>query len=220
MRSGLEWAEVYSDPLSDVVQMLFARLDAAGYAASKGLGAEPGSEWKYSSGTTNIVSRVLRRALGEAGYLAFPRRALFEPLGMSTATFEMDGSGTFVGSSFLLASARDWARFGQLHLQDGVWEGRRLLPEGWVRWATTLTPQSGDKRFGAHWWLRVPPDLGGDTPAGKSLPADAFHALGHEGQCLSVIPSRGLVVVRLGLSIRLDAWDHAGFLAGVLTTPR
>ncbi len=216
MRSGLAWTEVYSDPLSDVVRMLFARPDAGAYAASKALEADPGAAWKYSSGTTNIVSRVLRRALGELDYLAFPRSALFEPLAMTTAVFEPDASGTFVGSSFLLASARDWARFGQLHLQDGVWNGRRLLPEGWVRWATTPTPQSKDKRFGAHWWLRVPPELGGDTAAGRNLPADAFHALGHEGQCLTVIPSRGLVVVRLGLSIRIDAWDHAAFLRDVL----
>ena len=121
-----------------------------------------------------------------------------------------------MGSSFLFATARDWARFGQFLAQDGVCEGRRLLPEGWVRWMTTPTPQSRDGCYGAHWWLKLSKELGGETSAAARIPADAFHALGHEGQCLSVIPSRGLVVVRLGLSIDITAWDHADFLSRVL----
>ena len=135
---------------------------------------------------------------------------------MTTAVLEPDATGTFVGSSFMLASARDWARFGLLYLDDGVWRGRRILPEGWVRFSTTPTPQAPDGRFGAHWWLRCPDELGGATEAGRRLPAAAFHALGHEGQALTVIPSRRLVVVRLGLSIRIDAWDHAAFLDALL----
>lgn len=216
MRSGLRWTEVYADPLSDVVQMLFARPDAGGFAAAKPLASKPGTSWQYSSGTTNIVSLVLRRALGEDRYPSFPRRALFEPLGMSSAVLEPDASGTFVGSSFMLATARDWARFGQLYLQDGVWEGKRVLPEGWVAFSTSPTPQAPDGRFGAHWWLKCPPELGGDGEAATRIPPDAYFALGHEGQTLTVIPSRRLVVVRLGLSIRIDAWDHAAFIAAVL----
>jgi hypothetical protein len=216
MRSGLRFSEVYSNPLSDVTRMLFDSPDAAGFAASRPLADAPGTRWQYSSGTTNILSLLARRAMGEEDYPSWPRRALFEPLGMSSAVFEPDASGTFVGSSFLFATARDWARFGQLLAQDGVWEGRRLLPEGWVKFLTTSTPQSPDGRYGAHWWLKLSKELGGETPAAAKIPADAFHALGHEGQCLSIIPSRGLVVVRLGLSIDITAWDHAAFLASVL----
>ncbi len=216
MRSGLRFSEVYSDPLSDVTRMLFDGPDAAGFAASRPAAHPPGTHWQYASGTTNILSLIARRALGEDAYPSWPRRALFDPLGMRSAVFETDAAGTFVGSSFLFATARDWARFGLLHAQDGVWAGTRLLPEGWVARVTTPTPQAPHARYGAHWWLRLSDALGGATPAARRLPADAFHALGHEGQCLSVVPSRGLVVVRLGLSIDITAWDHAAFLAELL----
>ena len=219
MRSGLRFREVYSDPASDVSKMLFMTPDAGGYAASLPLERRPGELWKYSSGTSNILSLIARRALGDAAYAALPRRALFDPLGMASAVIEPDASGTFVASSYMLATARDWARFGRLCLEDGVHEGRRLLPEGWMRFSTTVTPQSGG-RYGAQWWLKLNPELGGGTPAEARLPDDAFHALGHEGQCLTMIPSLGLIVVRLGLSIRIDAWDHAAFLAAVLDTLR
>ncbi len=215
MRSGLRFREVYSDPTSDVVRMLFLSGDAAGYAASLPLARPPGTEWRYSSGTTNILSLLARRSLGDAAYAALPRRALFDPLGMASAVMEPDASGTFVASSYMTATARDWARFGKLCSDGGLHEGRRLLPEGWMRWATTPTPQSNG-RYGAHWWLKLNPELGGGTPAEARIPPDAFHALGHEGQCLTMIPSLDLVVARLGLSIRIDAWNHAAFVAGVV----
>jgi len=212
MRSGLRFSEVYASTESDVNRMLFDGFDAGGFAASRPLEAAPGTSWKYASGTSNILSLIARRAVGEKDYASWPRRALFEPLGMSSAVFEPDASGTFVGSSFLFATARDWARFGLLHVNGGA----GVLPEGWVRFATTPTPQAPDGRYGAHWWLKLPPELGGGVESAAKIPADAFHALGHEGQCLTVIPSRRLVVVRLGLSIDIKAWDHAAFLAGVL----
>jgi len=212
MRGGLAFSERYSDPLSDVNRMLFDGPDAGGFAASRPLAHAPGTHWQYASGMTNILSLIARRALGEEEYPLWPRRALFDPLGMSSAVFEQDGCGTFVGSSFLFATARDWARFGLLHALDGSWNGRRLLPEGWVKLVTTPTPQSPNGRYGAHWWLKLSKELGGETAAARRLPADAFHALGHEGQCLTVIPSLSLVIVRLGLSIDITAWDHAAFL--------
>jgi len=135
---------------------------------------------------------------------------------MASATMATDASGTFVASSFMLATARDWARFGQLHLQDGVWGGRRILPDGWVRFSTSPTLQSPDLMYGAHWWLRLKPELGGGTAAAARLPSGTFFAVGHEGQVLTVIPARGLVIVRLGLSIHIDAWNHASFLAELL----
>lgn len=216
MRSGLSFSEKYSDLGSDVNRMLFLEPDAAAYAASRPLAHPPGAHWQYASGAANILSLIARRALGDGAYASWPRRALFDPLGMTSAVFEPDASGTFVASSFMLATARDWARLGLLLAQDGVWDGRRVLPEGWVKLLATPTPQSPDGRYGALWWLKLSKELGGETPAAGRLPSDACHALGHEGQCLTVIPSRGLVVVRLGLSIDITAWDHAAFLADLL----
>lgn len=144
MSSGLEFNEDYSNPLSDVTYMLLRVPDTAAYAAEKDLVAEPGSKWRYSSGSTNILSRFVRQKLGDAEYLTFPRRALFGPLGMDSAVIEPDDSGTFVGSSFMYATVRDWAKFGQLYLQDGLWGGKRILPEGWVRYATIAAAQADE----------------------------------------------------------------------------
>jgi CubicO group peptidase (beta-lactamase class C family) len=216
MRSGLRFSEVYEDLSSDVIEMLFNRADAAGYAAGRPLDAPPGTTWSYSSGSTNILSRIARTIVGEEQYPEWPRRALFDRIGMSSAMMERDASGTFVGSSFMLATARDWARFGQLYMQDGIWEGTRVLPDGWVRFSTTPTPESPDGMYGAHWWLKLKPEIGGGTAAAARIPADAYFAIGHEGQTLTVIPSRRLVVVRLGLSIYIDAWNQAGFVANLL----
>lgn len=218
MTSGLRFTENYGDPLEDVALMLFARANGAAYAIDKPLEAPPGTQWRYSSGTTNILSRIIRDAVGgnEQDYLAFPRHALFERIGMRSAIIEPDSSGTLVASSFMYATARDWARLGQLLLQDGVWKGERIVPEGWVRYMATLTPQSKRKDFGAHLWVKVPPPFDSVVTPGPSLPADTFHAVGHEGQFVSVIPSRKLVVVRLGLSRREHAWDHDAFLARLL----
>ncbi len=216
MRSGLAFSEEYANLNSDVIEMLFNRADAAAYAASRELAFAPGSTWSYSSGTTNILAAILKRVVGERDYLSWPRRALFDPLGMTSALMEPDASGTFVASSFMLATARDWARFGQLYLDDGACGGRRLLPDGWVRYCTKPTPQSPDGIYGAHWWLGLKPELGGGTAAAARIPRDAFFAIGHEAQTLTVVPSRRLVVVRLGLSIYIDAWNQAAFLADVL----
>jgi CubicO group peptidase (beta-lactamase class C family) len=133
MTSGLQFNEDYADPLSDVAVMLFDKADQSAFAARKPLAAPPGARWEYSSGTTQILAKVIRQALGgrELDYLEFPRRALFEPLGMHTAVFEPDASGTLVGASFMCARANDWARFGQMLLQDGTWDGKRILPAGW-----------------------------------------------------------------------------------------
>jgi CubicO group peptidase (beta-lactamase class C family) len=219
MISGLHFTERYGDPAADVALMLFARADGAGYAIDKSLDAAPGTRWQYSSGTSNILSRVIRQAVGgstEQAYLDFPRHALFGPVGMRSAIIEPDASGSFVTSSYMYATARDWARLGQLLLQDGVWEGARILPEGWVRYMATLTPQSTRRDFGAHLWLKVTPPFNSLVVPPPELPADAFHAIGYEGQFVSVIPSHRLVVVRLGLSRGDHVWDHEAFLARLL----
>jgi CubicO group peptidase (beta-lactamase class C family) len=218
MTSGLSFTEDHGDPLEDVALMLFARRDAAGYAVDKPLSAPLGTRWSYSSGTSNILAAIIRGTFStSADYLAFPRRALFEPLGMHSAVLETDAAGNFLTSSYLYASPHDWARFGQLLLQDGVWQGQRLLPESWVGYMSRLTPQSTRQDFGAHLWVKVPPPFDSLQRPKPALPADAFHAVGHEGQFVSVIPSRQLVVVRLGLSRGAHVWDHDAFLSNLLT---
>lgn len=217
MTSGLEFDEDYVNPLEDVTFMLLRTDDAAAFAADKPLKAKPGTKWHYSSGNTNIIARIIRDAVGgtDADYFSFPRRVLFNRIGMHSAVIEPDASGTFVGSSYMYATARDWARFGLLYLQDGMWEGARILPQGWVEYSVTPTQDSfGD--YGAHFWLNVPSPYRSDNTEVAALPDDAFHAVGHEGQFVTIIRSRNLIVVRLGLSRKADTWDHESFIASIL----
>lgn len=200
MSSGLAFSEVYDSPWSDVTRMLFFSADAAAFAASRPIEQAPDAVFNYSSGTTNILSLVLRERLREQ-YPDSPARALFEPLGMASARFEADASGTFVGSSYLWANAHDWARFGLLFAQDGQWNGQPLLPADWVRWSRTASPAS--RRYGAHWWLAESSD-----PTGQPLPEDFFQATGHGGQRLSILPGEGLVIVRLGMTLSPQALRH------------
>lgn len=215
MRSGLRFSENYGNPWSDVLRLLYRSHDTAAFAANQPLGATPGSTWQYSSGTTNILSAIARRTVSDREYRAWPRRVLFDPLGMDSAVMEPDGSGTFICSSYMLATARDWARFGQLYIDKGRCGDHVILPEDWIRFSTTPTPQSPEGRYGAHWWLKLNPEIGGDSPAAGRIAPDAFFAIGHEGQTLTVIPSKRLVVVRLGASIYIDAWNQAEFIAGI-----
>ena len=217
MSTGLQFSEAYGNPLGDVLWMLFGTGDAARFAAGKPPAAPPGTRWSYASGTTNIIARALRRAVGggDEDYWLFPRRALFEPLGMASAVLEPDAAGDFVGSSFMFATARDWARLGALYLQDGVWGDKRVLPEGWVAFSVTPAPAAPDGVYAAHFWRRLGRDA--YAPSGEDgIPGDAYHAIGHEGQIITIIPSRRLVVVRLGLAVGRGAWDHAAFLRRLL----
>jgi CubicO group peptidase (beta-lactamase class C family) len=213
MSSGLQFNESASNPVSDVTVMLLGSPSAGLYAARKSLAAAPGTVWQYSSGTTNIISRLIRRVINnDPDYLSFPRAALFDRIGMTHAVLETDAGGTFVGSSFMYATARDWARLGQLYVQDGVWDGQRILPEGWVSYTRSAAPADPRKRYGAHVWLKIADQYSGDA----ELPDDAFHAAGHAGQFVTMIPSAKLVVVRLGLTRYPEAWDQAGFVHDVL----
>jgi CubicO group peptidase (beta-lactamase class C family) len=218
MTDGLAFDEAAGDPLSDVVRMLLTTGDSSGFAAARPLRSAPGTTWRYASGTTNVLMRALRRASGlrPEHFARLPREALFGPLGMRSATIEVDAAGLPVGSSFMHASTHDWLRFGQFLLQDGVWQGERLLPEGWVRYMREVTPQAPRRDFGAHLWLRVPEPFSSRAAQRPALPDDAFHLVGHEGQLLSIVPSRRTVVLRLGLTRQRFAWDHEAFLAQVL----
>lgn len=196
MRSGLSWVEDYvDDTVSDVIEMLFGESDHTGdhasYAAAKPLRYAPGEFWEYSSGTTNIVARILANALGEQRgsherVLNFMNTRLFAPIGMSPIA-KFDDAGTFVGSSFVYATARDFARFGHLYLNNGVWNGHKILPTGWANEcavAHAIDDESG-MGYSQHWWTR-PSDAG------------SMIAQGYEGQFTWVSPRRNLVLVHLG----------------------
>jgi CubicO group peptidase (beta-lactamase class C family) len=195
MSSGLKFVEDYSpENPSDVIAMLFGegKDDVARFAANFPLVHAPGSFMSYSSGTTNIVARCAARALGATGdaFAAFMRRRLFDPIGMKSPLPRFDEAGTFIGSSFCFCTARDFARFGLLYLRDGVWDGVRILPEGWVDYARTHTyqqPGCTENPYGAHWWL----DRAG---------AGSFSALGYDGQYVVIVPDADLILVRNGVS--------------------
>lgn len=206
MSSGLKFDENYGD-VSDATRMLFLEKGAGAYALKSPLAHPPGTEWSYSSGTTNILQEIIRRQFKSyAEYLAFPHQRLFQKIGMSSAVLEPDAAGTYVGSSFLFATARDWARFGQLYLQDGVWNGERLLPEGWVAYSARETPHA-DERYAAQFWV---------YPRQWGLPADLFMANGFEGQLVLVVPSKQLVLVRLGCTPNEQDFDERRFLKEIV----
>lgn len=216
MSSGLRFDETYQPP-SDATRMLFIAEDAASVALSAPLAHPPGSHWSYSSGTTNILSLLLRRVLGDTRYHAYPYRALFDPLGLEHAVIEPDASGTYVASSFMYATAREWAKIGQLHLQDGMWRGERLLPEGWVDFVTSPAPAAPEREYGAHWWLNLGPAEAPERRALPSVSPDAYFMDGYEGQAVVVVPSRHAVVVRLGQTPPEADFDLDRFVARVLS---
>jgi CubicO group peptidase (beta-lactamase class C family) len=225
MSSGLQYNEGYGD-VSDVTRMLYLEPDMAAYAASQPLVQAPGSTFNYSSGTTVLLSRIWQRAAAGPGHVAtsaavlsLPRERLFEPLGMSSAVMEADARGNLVGSSYMYASTQDWARFGQFLLQDGVWQGKRLLPEGFVEGMRQVAPASGGQYGQGHLWRWGP---SGPTPEGQDpdlsfkLPADTYWLEGHDGQSIAVVPSKELVVVRLGLTPSRLQYAPQALLAAVI----
>ncbi|MGH2898621.1 MAG: serine hydrolase domain-containing protein, partial [Solirubrobacteraceae bacterium] len=173
--------------------------DMATAAAEVPLVHAPGAYWAYSTATSMIVAGIVARNVGGNAkrMVAFMRREVFEPIGMTTAVPEFDAAGNFMGGAFVHASAHDWARFGYLYLHDGVWDGKRILPVGWVEFSRTRAPAENNRTYGAHFWLNGEPGEGqlSVLPGG---PADAFEAEGSNGQIVDIVPSRELVVVRLG----------------------
>lgn len=197
MTAGLSWREDYADPSSDALRMLFTSSDHAAAYANRPVANPPGTTFLYASGATNLLCRLLRATFADdRDYWSFPRRGLFQPLGMRSALLETDPSGTFVGSSYGFATLRDWARFGLLYANDGKVGDTRILPPGWVTAATTPHPRSRG-RFGRHLWLDHAPEAPGKREW-PDLPADLFYMSGHEGQYCIVMPTDQLLVVRLG----------------------
>jgi CubicO group peptidase (beta-lactamase class C family) len=199
MSSGLKFIEDYVAG-SDSSQMLFHERDMAAYAARQPLQHPPGTVWSYSSGTANIVSRIVKQAVGgrTEDYQRFAHDRLFGPLGMDSALVEPDESGTPVGSSYGYATARDWARFGLLYLNRGMAGDRRILPENWVDFTRAPTPAAPSPVYGAMFWLNQDPGHGPGPRAYPHCPPDMYLAEGHNGQFVAIIPSLDAVIVRLG----------------------
>lgn len=216
MRDGLDNTEDYR-PWGSVPQMLYGEPDMAAWAAGHPAEERAGSRWRYLSATTNILSAVVRAQFQtDAEYWRYADEALFDPIGASSATLETDTSGTWVGAAHLWASLSDWARLGQLMLQDGKWEGKRVLPPGWLDLASTPAMRSGEGRdFGAHTW-RLGDEEAGHCRANPEVPEDTLAMIGRWGQMVAVVPSRRAVVVRLGWTIEPGQFDDCGFLGDVL----
>jgi CubicO group peptidase (beta-lactamase class C family) len=194
MRDGLDFLEDYvDDKRSDVIEMLFGggQHDVAHYAANRPLKHAPGEVFNYSSGTSNIVARIVGDVVGPGDAVQqFLKDRIFEPLGMTSAYAKVDDAGTFIGSSYVYATARDWVKFGQCYRYGGELNGQRVVPETWVehgRRRRSIDPTDG-RPYGAHWWI-----LDGAVH-------DAFYASGYEGQRIVVCPDLDLVVARFGKS--------------------
>ncbi|MCB1314964.1 MAG: serine hydrolase [Leptospiraceae bacterium] len=232
MSSGLYWEETYEySPLkSSVIAMLYTRgrQDMAAFVANQSMRAKPGTLVVYSSGDTNLLMGVLKQIIPAAEYAEYPWRQLFDPLGMQV-TWERDASGTFVGSSYIYTSARDLAKFGYLYLNDGVWEGRELLPPGWVDFTRTpaqaykttpITEDNSSSTYTAQWYANTGVPYAGVPQMWPDAPEDTFAALGHWGQMLFVIPSLDMVIVRYGDDRDKTAFDANEFLKLVVAGVR
>lgn len=215
MTSGLSFVENYS-PGHDSTKMLFAEADMAGYAASKPLIAEPGTRWSYSSGSTNILARLIVATLGGPQQTrAYMRDRLFRPAGMRGVTFEEDAQGTPVGSSYVYAPARAWARFGQLLLNRGRADGRQVLAREWVDFVRTPTQADSSGNYGGGFWLNGRASDGRNRRF-PNLPVDAFFARGHNGQVLGIFPSQDVVIVRLAWTTGASKRDIDGIFSPIL----
>lgn len=195
--SGLNFEENYSK-FSDATRMLFNKADMAAYTASRSLKDDPGTTFYYSSGNSNILSRIVRQTVGDKNYHSFLYDSLFYKLGMYNTVMEPDASGTMVGSSYIFATAQDWARFGLLYYNNGVANGQQLFTADWV--AQTVAPSKADKlqQYGYQFWLN---GFNQHLPSQRKFtaaPADMYYADGYAGQYVFIIPSKKLIIVRLG----------------------
>ena len=208
MESGLDLGDSLSASFStswDIsARMMFNEPDMAGFAEGAALTASPGTRWSYANGNPAILARIVRDQVGghAVDVLRFARRELFGPLGIRRATLEIDATGTPIAGAFLFMTAREWARFGLLFLENGEVGGQRILPEDWVRYSTTPTPNAS-VGYGAGWWVNEGNSPGARFRRGLGMPADAFMAMGIYGQTVVVVPSEHLVITRFGTTYDL-----------------
>jgi CubicO group peptidase (beta-lactamase class C family) len=205
MNSGLEWEENYGK-ISDVTKMLFMAEDMTQSQIDKPFVGKPNNSWNYSSGTTNLLSGILRKQFKtHQEYLDFWYASLIDKIGMNSMVIETDMAGNFVGSSYGWATTRDWAKFGLLYLHKGNWNGEQIFEPSWAKYVSTPTNGSNGK-YGAHFWLNA----NGDFP---DVPRDFYRCSGYQGQMVAIFPSHDLVVVRMGLS---EEFDFNEFLSAVV----
>lgn len=198
MQSGLDLEETYGD-VNDVTRMLFLEADQARFVEEKPLEAQPGQKWEYTTGTAVLLTRIWMNTFADQKEaLAYPRKALFGRIGMTSAVMEADATGTFSGGSLMYATARDWARFGLLLVDNGQWNGEQVLPPEYIQRVSTATSLSEGVYTGALGWKMESGERKGDAPF--AIPADTYWAVGHDGQSIAIVPSERLVVVRLGLT--------------------
>jgi CubicO group peptidase (beta-lactamase class C family) len=208
MRDGLDFVEDYvDDAVSDVISMLFGKgkADTAHFAADRPLAASPGARFNYSSGTTNVLSGHVGRVLGGPEAYQEYLEDFFASIAMNSARPGFDDAGTWVASSYVHATAEDFARFGLLYLRDGWWDGRRILPAGWVdeaRRPRSVDPTDGSL-YGSHFWVERD-DYG------------TFRCAGYGGQSITICPALDLVVVRMGNTPAEHYEDLAAWRAGVV----
>ncbi len=212
--SGLDFKEDYSTA-SDVTNMLYRKGDMAAFTANHPLAYAPGTVFNYSSGNSNILSRIMRQTVGEKDYAAYPYTALFYKIGMYHTLLEPDASGTYVNSSYINATARDYARFGLLYYYDGVWNGERILPQGWVKQSTTAGPASKTKNYGYQFWLNGVQADDSSKHIYPDAPADMFYCDGYANQFIYIIPSKKLVIVRLGLTLD-KSFNENAFIKSII----
>lgn len=206
MNSGLEWEEDYNT-ISDVTKMLFMEEDMTQSQLVKPLAFKPNTHWNYSSGTTNLLSGILRKQFKtHQEYLDFWYSALIDKIGMNSMLVEADMKGNFVGSSYGWATTRDWSKFGLLYLHKGHWNGEQLFDESWAKYASTPTNTSNGQ-YGAQFWLNA----GGYFP---DVSREMFYCSGYQGQMIAIFPSKDLVIVRMGLTEEPN-FDFNGFLKEV-----
>jgi CubicO group peptidase (beta-lactamase class C family) len=206
MSSGLHFNEGYG-AVSDVTRMLYLEPDMSEFARAQPLAHPVGEFWSYSSGTANILSRIVQDAGGRLGARVADEK-IFKPLGMTSAIIETDEDGTLVGSSYMYATTRDWARYAQFLLQDGVWRGQEMLPRGYVAMMASPVAASGGQYGHGLVWL--------GSEAAFGIPADTFWMEGHDGQSIAIIPSRELAIVRLGLTPALDHYQPQPLVKAIL----
>jgi CubicO group peptidase (beta-lactamase class C family) len=207
MNSGLEWDEHY-DRICDATEMLFQAEDMTRVQLEKPLAFQPNTHWNYSSGTTNLLSGILRKQFKtHQEYLDFWYSALIDKIGMHSMLVETDMTGNYVGSSYGWATARDWAKFGLLYLHQGNWNGEQLFKPSWAKYVAKPTNTSNG-RYGGQFWL----NSSGYFP---DAPRDMYYASGFQGQMVAIFPSHDLVIVRMGLKENPE-FDFNGLLSGVV----
>jgi CubicO group peptidase (beta-lactamase class C family) len=210
MASGLQFNEDQG-LVTDAARLELLERDAAAFARDQALDAAPGTKFHYGGGSSVLLARIWQNAIGEPA-LSYPWERLFKPLGMTSAVFEADPSGTFLAEAFLYANAHDWARFGEFLRLGGVWNGQQLLPPGFVDYMRSPVPGSDEGQGPVYGrgqvWLA--------PGEGYDLPADTFMLQGHLRQVIAIIPSRKLVILRMGMTREDIGYSVAKLLQSIV----